>query len=257
MTPASMAHLDGFHYGMVNPVLAYVIACIGATLGLRCTVRSLDLPARERVGWLLFAASAIGCGIWTMHFIAMLGFTVTGSTIVYDVPTTVASLLLAILVVGIGVVYVGYRPRGLVTLVVGGTLMGVGVAVMHYLGMAAMEVQGQVSYRPLYVVASVVIAVLASTAALWMTLTVRGLGAALGSALVAGVAVVAMHYTAMAAVTVHLDGRAAQGGMPASQFILPLAVGVAVFLTAGAIIVMMSPTEATRPSATAPELMQP
>ncbi|WP_082015539.1 MHYT domain-containing protein [Streptacidiphilus jiangxiensis] len=255
MNSATMAHLDGFHYGLVNPVLAYAIASIGAALGLRCTVRALDLPSKDRLGWLLLAASAIGCGIWTMHFIAMLGFTVTGSTIVYDVPVTIASLLLAIVVVGIGVVHVGYRPRGLPTLLVGGTLMGVGVAVMHYLGMAAMQVQGSVSYHPLLVLASVVIAVAASTTALWMTLNVRGLIAALGSALVAGVAVVAMHYTAMAAVTVHLDGRAVTGGLPASQFILPLAVGVAVFLTAGAIIVTMSPTETARASGPEPELI--
>ena len=83
-----MAHMDGFTYGWVNPVLAYLVACLGAALGLRCTVRALALPRDRRGGWLLLAASTIGCGIWTMHFIAMMGFSVTGTSVVYNIPLT-------------------------------------------------------------------------------------------------------------------------------------------------------------------------
>ncbi|WP_084713691.1 MHYT domain-containing protein [Streptacidiphilus rugosus] len=251
MNPSTMAHVNGFTYGVVNPLVAYAIACVGAALGLRCTVRALALPPGERRGWLLLAAAAIGSGIWTMHFIAMLGFTVTDSTVVYNIPITVFSLLLAIFVVGVGVFYVGYRPKGTGSLLVGGILTGCGVAVMHYIGMAALQVQGAVSYSPLLVAASVGIAVFAATAALWMTLNVRGLPAALGAALVAGVAVVAMHYTAMQAVSVRLDGRAVGAGVPASQFILPVAVGIIVFLTVSGIVVAMSPQESARARARA------
>ncbi len=74
-----------------------------------------------------------------------------------------------------------------------------------------------------------------------MTLNVKGLPSALGSALVAGVAVVAMHYTAMAAVTVTLDGRPLGGGTPASQFVLPLAIGIMVVLAVAGIAVALSP----------------
>src|SRR4051794_38971216 len=98
--PQHMAHLNGFTYGAATPLLAYLVASVGAALGLRCTVRALTLPKERRRGWLLLAASAIGCGIWTMHFIAMLGFSITGGTVVYNVPLTLASLLLAIVVVG-------------------------------------------------------------------------------------------------------------------------------------------------------------
>lgn len=236
-----MAHMNGFTYGLVNPLLAYLIAVVGAALGLRCTVRALSLPSEQRRGWLLLAACAIGCGIWTMHFIAMLGFSVTDGTIVYNVPLTLASLALAVVVVGVGVFYVGFRPQGWGTLLVGGVLTGGGVAVMHYLGMAAMDLNGTVSYEPLIVAASVGIAVFAATAALWMTLNIRGLWASTLSALIAGVAVCAMHYTAMQAVTVRLDGGVRPAGTPAAEFILPVAVGMAVFLTVAAIVVAMSP----------------
>ncbi|MEV6974029.1 MHYT domain-containing protein [Kitasatospora sp. NPDC093806] len=239
------APIDGFHYGWVNPVLSYVVACTGAALGLRCTVRALDLPPRRRLGWLLLGAIEIGCGIWTMHFLAMLGFNVTGSTILYNVPLTLLSLVLAIAVCGLGILYVGYRPRGLTTLLVGGTVTGLGVAAMHYLGMAAMHVQGQVSYDPLIVVASIAIAVFAATAALWMTLNITGLLASLAAAMIAGVAVVAMHYTGMAAVSVVLDGRSPVGGLPASQFITPLAVAVLVLLALGGIALMLSPQDSS------------
>ena len=236
-----MAHMDGFTYGWVNPLLAYVVAVIGAALGLRCTVRALDLPSDRRRGWLFLAACSIGCGIWTMHFIAMLGFSVTSATIVYNIPLTLASLLVAIVVVGIGVFYVGHRPPDLNTLLVGGVLTGSGVAVMHYMGMYAMQLNGTVHYNLLIVALSVGIAVFAATAALWMTLNIRKLWASLVSSLVAGVAVTAMHYTAMQAVQVRLSGTAPTGGAPAGDFILPVAVGIVVFLTVAAITVAMSP----------------
>ena len=243
---AHMAHMNGFTYGLVNPLLAYLIAVIGAALGLRCTVRALSLPRERRRGWLLLAASAIGCGIWTMHFIAMLGFSVTDGTIVYDVPLTLLSLVVAVVVVGLGVFYVGYRPQGRGTLLVGGVLTGVGVAGMHYMGMAAMNVNGTVDYKPLLVAASVGVGVFAATAALWMTLNIRGFWPSVLSALIAGVAVCAMHYTGMQAVTVRLSQAAHPSGVPAAEFALPLAVGIVVFLTAAAIVVAMSPHESDR-----------
>ncbi|MFJ9694296.1 MHYT domain-containing protein [Kitasatospora sp. NPDC101183] len=237
------AHIDGFHYGWINPVLSYLVAFTGAALGLRCTVRALSLPPRRRLGWLLLAAVEFGCGIWTMHFLAMMGFAVTGSAIVYSVPKTLASLALAIVVVGAGILYVGYRPRGWTTLLIGGTATGCGVAAMHYLGMAAMQVQGQVSYDTVIVIASIGIAVFAATAALWMTLNVTGFVASMIASLIAGVAVTAMHYTGMAAVSVRLDAATHGDGLPASEFIIPLAVAIMVVISVGGFVLTLSPND--------------
>src|ERR1044072_4905501 len=76
--------IDGLSYGLVAPVAAYLTACLGSALGLRCTVRSLALDRSRKPGWLALGAVSIGCGIWSMHFIAMLGFQVSGAAISYD-----------------------------------------------------------------------------------------------------------------------------------------------------------------------------
>jgi NO-binding membrane sensor protein with MHYT domain len=146
-----------------------------------------------------------GTGIWVMHFMAMLGFTVPGSPVRYDVMTTIASWVTAIVVVGIGLFIVGFGKRSALKVIAGGTFAGVGVAAMHYTGMAAMRLNGTVGYDRRLVAASVVIAVVAATVALWFTVTLRR-GAAIGvAALIMGLAVNGMHFTGMAAMRVHLD----------------------------------------------------
>ena len=138
-----MGHLDHAAFGWLTPVLSYAMACTGAALGLRCTVRALAAAGHSRRNWLLTAASAIGTGIWTMHFVAMLGFGVTGTEIRYNVPLTILSLIVAMVLVGAGVFAVGYgRDRGR-ALLLGGLTTGLGVASMHYLGMAAVRLHGE------------------------------------------------------------------------------------------------------------------
>ncbi|MFF4652125.1 MHYT domain-containing protein [Streptomyces sp. NPDC001380] len=242
-----MGDMNHFSFGWLTPVISYVMACVGSALGLRCTVRALATTGSARRNWLVTGAVAIGSGIWTMHFVAMLGFSVSGTELRYDVPLTVLSLVVAMLVTGLGVFAVGYgRHRGR-SLAVGGLTTGVGVACMHYLGMAALRLHGSVGYDPPLVVLSVLIAVVAATAALWAALTVRGGAAAAGASLVMGVAVSSMHYTGMAAVHIRMDpARAALGGATAMQFIFPLAVGLGSFLFLTSAFVALSPTARER-----------
>src|SRR3954452_7094023 len=98
-----MGHLDHASLGWLTPVLSYAMACIGAALGLRCTVRALGTTGRSRRNWLVTAPSAIRTGLWTMDFVAMLGFAVSGTDIRYDVPLTILSLLVAMVGVCAGV----------------------------------------------------------------------------------------------------------------------------------------------------------
>lgn len=238
-----MGHLDHAAYGWLTPALSYVMASIGAALGLRCTVRALAATGASRRNWLLTAASAIGTGIWTMHFVAMLGFHVTGTEIHYNVPLTVLSLLVAMLVVGAGVFAVGYgKARGR-SLVLGGLTTGLGVASMHYLGMAALRLHGRIGYDPLTVGASVAIAVVAATAALWAALNIKAGAAVAVASLVMGLAVSSMHYTGMLAVSVRVTpSDQALPGATALQFIFPLAVGLGSYLFITAAFVALSPT---------------
>src|SRR5262249_29178467 len=130
-----------------------------------------------------------GTGIWVMHFIAMLGYNITGIQITYDLTTTIISMIIAIVVVGVGLT-MAVAGRGTArTLLGAGSITGAGVASMHYVGMAAMRMSADVQYQPLIVLASVVIAMVAATAALWAAMNIRGIFATIGAALIMGVAV--------------------------------------------------------------------
>ncbi|MEU0062195.1 MHYT domain-containing protein [Streptomyces albidoflavus] len=230
--------VDGFSYGLVTPVAAFLMAALGGALGLRCTVRSLHGGQTFKAGWLALGAAAIGCGVWTMHFVGMMGFSVAESAISYDVPLT-----LAIVVVGIGVFIVGYRGTRPAALATAGLVTGLGVAAMHYIGMYSMSLRGEFAYDPVLVVLSVLIAVFAATAALWAAMTVRGFLPSLGASAIMGVAVTGMHYTGMSAMTVHLDGHASrmvQGGSM-TTVLLPMLFGPLVLLLVAGVIVMFDP----------------
>jgi NO-binding membrane sensor protein with MHYT domain len=246
-----MVTVHNFSYGLVNPVLGYVMSCLGAFLGLRCVTRARAHTGASRARWLVLAAISVGAaGIWSMHFIAMLGFTIPGQTILYNVPITIVSMLIAIVVVGIGLFIVGYGDGGSRPLVLGGAIVGIGVATMHYLGMDAMSMPDTMHYNvPLFVM-SVVIAIVAGTAALWAGTRVRSIRATVVASLIMGVAVSGMHYTGMAAMQVYPDATmssgsmAAMGGASAVSFIVPLLAGISLLMFALTLTITLSPTEA-------------
>ncbi|MEU0672483.1 MHYT domain-containing protein [Streptomyces sp. NPDC006172] len=234
--------VDGFSYGLVTPLVAYLMACLGGALGLRCTTRALLVAHSWRPGWLALGSAAIGSGIWTMHFIAMMGFSVAGAPIHYDKPMTYASLGVAIIMVGVGIFIVGYRGATGTALFTGGTITGLGIASMHYLGMAGMRFNGRFEYNTLTVALSVAIAMAAATAALWAAGQVRGFLWSVGASLVMGLAVTGMHYTGMAALDVHLHttGAPSQGDSPAG-LLAPMLIGPLAFLCLAGVVVMFDP----------------
>src|SRR5580700_10135926 len=137
-----MVHVNNFTYGPLTPVLGFVMSSLGCFLGLRCTTRARASHGATRVRWLLLATVSIATtGIWVMHFVAMLGFTIPGQTITYDVPLTVASMLIAVVVVGIGLLIVGLGSPGWRTRLPGGVIIGSGGPRMHYTGRAAMKMR--------------------------------------------------------------------------------------------------------------------
>jgi NO-binding membrane sensor protein with MHYT domain len=215
-----------FAHGILNPAVSYVLAFLGSLLGLNCTVRARAARTRaRRARWLGMASTAIGGGIWLMHFMAMLGFDIPATPVRYDPLVTAASAVTSILVVGAGLFIVGTGRRTVGKIVMGGAFTGIGVAAMHYTGMAAMRIQGSIDYEPRIVVASVLIAIVAATVALWLSVAVRGTGPVLTSAAVMGVAVCGMHYTAMYAVHVHLaDNGESVPGIDPLALLLPIVV---------------------------------
>jgi hypothetical protein len=143
---------------------------------------------------------------------------------------------------------VGFSRRaGNGPLVLGGTILGLGVASMHYLGMGAVRVNASLSYNYTLVAASVIIAVIAGTAALWMALRLDSVLSTFIASLIAGVAVNGMHYTGMAAVQAHaapglVVSTADTAG--ATAFLLPLILGLSGVGFIFSAIIALSPTAA-------------
>jgi NO-binding membrane sensor protein with MHYT domain len=245
-----MVAVHNFSDGLLTPALAYIMSCLGCFLGLRCTTRARARQGASRVRWLLMAALTIGvAGVWGMHFVAMLGFSIPGQTIRYNVPVTILSMLVAAVVVSGGLLIVGFGGDGLAPLLTGGVVIGLGVAAMHYLGMTAMRMPDVMRYSTGLVILSVIIAVVTGTVALWCALRLDTLWSAIVACLIMGVAVSGMHYTGMAAMHVYAaaatSGMAGmQGGASGSSFLLPLIFGISVLTLVMTAVISLSPTEA-------------
>jgi NO-binding membrane sensor protein with MHYT domain len=241
-----MLPVHNFTYSLLTPALGYLMSFLGAFLGLRCTSRSRATHGAPRVRWLVLAAVSIGItGIWVMHFIAMLGFSIPGETITYNVPVTLLSMLLAVVFVLVGLLVSGLGEPTVRSLLTGGVITGLGVAAMHYTGMAAMRMPAGMSYNPAVFGLSVLIAIGAATAALWAALRLGGFWSTLGAAAIMGVAVSGMHYTGMAAMHVWSPrGAMPMGGASATSFLLPLIVGVSITTFVLTATIALSPTAA-------------
>jgi NO-binding membrane sensor protein with MHYT domain len=239
-----------FTFGALTPGLAYVMSCAGSLLGLLCTKRARVLTGRSRIQWLMAGALAIGgTGIWVMHFIGMLGFSVSSATIRYDIPLTLFSAAIAIAAAGIGLYIAGARGMSPGRLLLGGLLTGFGVAGMHYTGIAAMNMDAVISYDPAVVMVSVGIAIVAATVALWAALHLRNMWATIGAALIMGVAVSAMHYTGMFAMHAEpLRTSTVPSGAQPLAFLIPIIIGLSLsticLLTA--LVVAPTPQEMRR-----------
>ncbi|MBY8875606.1 signal protein [Micromonospora sp. PLK6-60] len=244
-----MAEINHFEYGWITPALSYALSVLGSFLGLVCAGRIRSAAtAGQRAWWGLLAAWAIGgTAIWAMHFMAMLGFAVAGTRIRYDIPLTAASTVIAVVAVGIGLAIVGTGRLGARRVLIGGLFTGSGVAAMHYTGMAAMRLDGSLGYDPTRVALSIVIAVVAATVALWLSMTVRRALALAASALVMGVAVNGMHFTGMSALSVHLHARRGElTGTEVSGLLVPIVLAV-IFGVVGLIYALLAaPTDEDR-----------
>lgn len=241
-----MAHVHHFAYGWFNPVMAFSLAFLGSMLGLGCAARARAATSRRRrARWLVLAAISIGgVGIWLMHFMAMLGFDVPGSLVRYDPGLTALSLLIAIVTVGIGLFVIGFGRSTLPRVLVGGALTGAGVVAMHYTGMAALQLAGRITYETRLQLASIGIAVVAATLAMWFASWVQRGGHVAVAAVIMTCAIWGMHYTGMASVRVELGGSVADvGGVSPLLLIIPMTVVTGAALVAASFTALQAMTE--------------
>jgi NO-binding membrane sensor protein with MHYT domain len=190
-----------------NPFLVVISAAI-ATLA---SYTALELSSRVTVArgstrklWLMGGAIAMGTGIWSMHFIAMLAFSIP-LFISYNLGIVLVSLIAAILASAQALYIIGRPKPTPLVLLAGSSCMGIGIAIMHYTGMAAMQMPASVQYKPGLFALSVVIAIVVSLVALKLSIQFRQEAwvarrwLKIVTACIMGGAVLSMHYTGMAA----------------------------------------------------------
>jgi two-component system, sensor histidine kinase and response regulator len=202
------ADLGGNYIGVYNPALvvtSVVIAILAAFVALSISGRIVAAQtSRSRWAWTSAGAIVMGGGIWAMHFIGMLAFSLPCG-VGYDPLGTVLSMIPGVAASGVALSVIGRREQpGLLRLSVGAVLMGAGIGTMHYSGMAAMQAQALLRYDPAWVAVSVVVAVALAFVSLSIRFRFRGTGSfgsatTLIAAAVMGCAVAGMHYTAMRA----------------------------------------------------------
>jgi NO-binding membrane sensor protein with MHYT domain len=245
-----MAEIHHFDHGWITPTVSYVLSVLGSMLGLTSAIRLRAAKSRgERIWWLSLASVALGgTAIWSMHFVAMMGFSVVGTPIRYDIGLTAASAVIAVVTVGIGlaIALLGKGAQN-IRIVTGGVIAGLGVAAMHYTGMAAMRLNGDISYATTRVGLSIGIAVVAAAVALWLTMYVQTSLVVFAAALVMGVAVNGMHFTGMSAmaVTEHAPDGVLTGSS-ATGLLVPVGVAVVFALLGMGYALAAAPTEEDR-----------
>jgi NO-binding membrane sensor protein with MHYT domain len=224
MTPGTEMISGRWEWSLI--AISFLVSATGSLTAIYSAQRVAG-AAGTNWRWLTAAALAMGGGaIWSMHFIGMLAFDM-GMTVHYDLVLTAASLLIAVAVTGVALWIVSSGVTSAGRLASGGILMGLGVASMHYAGMAAMRMGATVVYDRALVALSFLIAVVAATAALYLAFNLRRTSQIRLSALVMAGAVCGMHYTGMAAATFYMDPG---GTLPSSGAISDLALGAGTFV---------------------------
>lgn len=188
--------------GSYDPLLvglSIFIAVFSSYTGLSLANRMVSASGHAQKIWMGIAAVALGGGIWSMHFVGMLAFSLPGMHSSYDPGLTGSSLLFPIVLTGLGLAVASRRDRSPARLAFAGVIMGSGVLAMHYLGMAAMQMPAGLVFDPLGVFWSIVIAIVASTIAVWLAFANHAFGHRIAASLAMGLAIAGMHYTAMSA----------------------------------------------------------
>jgi PAS domain S-box-containing protein len=205
--------------GVIHGSYDYRLVALSVLIAVLASYVSLDLAARVtaahgrmRFAWLFGGASALGTGIWSIHYIGMLAFSLP-IPVLYDWRGVLLSLVAGVFTSVIALFVVSRNGMGLLAAMVGSLIMGAGIATMHYTGMAAMRLPAMCSYSAALVTLSVVFAIVFSLVALWLTFRFRDdvkgkWRSKIASAVLMGAAITVMHYTGMAAASFTFTGEA-------------------------------------------------
>jgi PAS domain S-box-containing protein len=202
MLPASEQSLQGTYIHSLV-ALSFLIAAMASYAAFNLAERIAIYRDRKRFAWLAGGASAMGIGIWSMHYTGMLAFRLPVG-VTYHVPTVALSLIAAVSGSAVALTIVSGERLSHRSLALGGVVMGGAIGTMHYIGMAAMRGRMICHYSPTLVTLSLVVAVVFSCLALWLMFYFRQAQTParwlkLVAAVVMGAGIACMHYTAMSA----------------------------------------------------------
>ena len=206
--------------------VAVLVSYTALSLAARVSAARAEL---HRI-WLVGGALAMGIGIWSMHFIGMMALSLP-IALRYDVATTAGSLAIAVLTSGCALSITAATHLGWRRLAAGSLAMGAGICAMHYSGMSAIRISPAIGYDPMLVGASILIAVLASFAALWLAFNLKAgqswqmAAGRLAASIIMGLAISGMHYTGMAA-SRFAQGAYCVGGSPINNQTLGAVIGL-------------------------------
>lgn len=232
-----------YSYDPAMVAASVLVAILASFTGLRLASGLRLLPPQARKTQIAKAAFALGGGIWSMHFVGMLAVELP-VRITYDALYTLGSVLLSILITGLGLALMHTGERGNLRTAVAGTLTGLGIVSMHYVGMAAIGGNCRISYLPGGALVSSGIAIVASIGALRLAYHHRTLGEMSLAAVILGITISAMHYSAMAFTQFLPVAELAEIAVPVIEDgYLALFVALAAFVVCGVFLLTALPIE--------------
>jgi diguanylate cyclase (GGDEF)-like protein len=212
-------------------LLGGVVCLLASAVAISLFHRARASSGRTRLIWLGLDAAVSGCGIWATHFIAMLAYD-PGNGAGYSIRVTVLSLIFAVAITAVGLAVAlsnGRRSRA----AIGGAIVGIGVAAMHYTGMMALQLPAYIVWSPGIVIASILFGSLFGALALVVVGGPDSFGRGAAAAVLLTIAIVSHHFTAMGAVTLVPDPTLVFDGLLISPTMLSFLVAVAAFAILG------------------------
>ena len=201
--PADPLLLAG-SYDLNLVLLSFLIAVFSSAIAIQITASAISVKKKNlRLLMLTSGSIALGGGVWSMHFIGMLAFTLCTS-VSYQPGLTFLSMLPSIAASWVALDLISKKQLAKTQLLIGGVLVGAGIGTMHYMGMAAMQMSVALRYDLPMFLLSILVAVVLAVIALWVRFGLRRFNLAahwltLLSSVVMGAAISGMHYTGMAA----------------------------------------------------------
>lgn len=244
-------YIGSYDYRLV--LLSYLVAVFASYIALDLTGRLRDKNNTKAttILWLVGGSIAMGAGIWSMHFIGMLSFSIPGLTLQYDMFWTILSLIVAIVASAFALYLLKRSIINVIHLAAGGIILGLAIASMHYTGMAAMLITLNIRYLPSIFLLSILIAIVASEAAIVLALKSNTVilrlrnRVKIASAIIMGLAICGMHYTGMAAsIFIPLCNAVPKYAEAFDQTILAMTIAAVTFIILTVAFVVSSYKEA-------------